>query len=124
MTTPPSEPPPGGQDPYGYQAPAYGQQPFGQPPQGPGYGYGYAPKPGTNGFAIASLVCAFFCTPLGLIFGFIARSQIKRTGQSGNGLALAGIIISLISILIAVVFFAAAASTSTNGALALPQLAL
>jgi hypothetical protein len=136
VTTPPEQPPgygppPEGQDPYAQGSappPGYGQPPYGQPPSQPygypqqPYGYGYGAKPGTNGFAIASLVCAFFCTPLGLIFGFIARSQIKRTGQSGSGLALAGIIISLISIAIAVIFFAAAAATSTNGALALAHL--
>jgi peptidyl-prolyl cis-trans isomerase B (cyclophilin B) len=62
--------------------------------------------------AIASLICAFVCTPLGLIFGFVARSQIKRTGQKGNGLALAGILISLLSIAIVIIAFAVAASNS------------
>lgn len=48
---------------------------------------------GTNGLAIASLVLAFVLAPVGLILGFIARSQIAKNGQQGNGLALAGIII-------------------------------
>jgi len=43
--------------------------------------------------AIASLVLAFVLAPVGLILGFIARSQIAKNGQQGNGLALAGIII-------------------------------
>ena len=56
----------------------------------------------TNGFAIASLVCSitgvlFFSIPsvLGVIFGFVARSQIRRSNgtQSGNGIALAGVIV-------------------------------
>src|SRR5579875_827131 len=76
---------PGQPPPYGQQPPPYGGQyghPYGQPPYGqPGWGqpgYGGYPQPrGTNGFAIASLICAFLCWPLGLIFGFIARSQIK-----------------------------------------------
>jgi len=51
---------------------------------------------GTNGFAIASLICAFLCWPLGIIFGFIAKSQIKQRGQGGDGLATAGLVISFI----------------------------
>jgi hypothetical protein len=49
--------------------------------------------------AIASLVCSLFgwlCfigPILGMIFGFVALSQIKQTGQRGRGMALAGIII-------------------------------
>jgi hypothetical protein len=57
----------------------------------------------TNGMAVASLVCAcagiipfLFGIPaiLGVIFGFVARGQIRRTNgvQGGGGLALAGII--------------------------------
>jgi hypothetical protein len=84
-------------------------QPFGPtapPTQAwPPYGYGAFPPPvavRNNGFAIASLVCAcagimFFGVPsiLGIIFGFVARSQIRRSQgrQSGQGLALAGIIV-------------------------------
>jgi len=60
----------------------------------------------TNGMAVASLVCAcagiipfLFGIPaiLGVIFGFVARGQIRRTNgmQGGGGLALAGIIVGL-----------------------------
>jgi hypothetical protein len=91
----------------GYANP-YGQPPYGQP--GPyGYPAAYA-QPGTvrhNGLAIASLVCScvgffLFAVPsvLGVIFGFVARSQIRRAGgwQSGDGMALAGIIIGFAGI--------------------------
>jgi peptidyl-prolyl cis-trans isomerase B (cyclophilin B) len=44
--------------------------------------------------AIASLVCAFLFAPLGIIFGHISLSQIKRTGEDGHGLAVAGLVIS------------------------------
>ena len=44
--------------------------------------------------AIASLVCAFLFAPLGIIFGHISLSQIKRTGEEGHGLAMAGLVIS------------------------------
>jgi peptidyl-prolyl cis-trans isomerase B (cyclophilin B) len=47
--------------------------------------------------AIAALVCSLFCAPLGIIFGHIARSQIKRSGEGGRGLALAGLIIGYVS---------------------------
>lgn len=92
-----------GYDQPGYGQPAYGPPAYGQPgyPQ-PGHGYppGY-PRP-TNTMAILSLVMAFVFFPLGLVFGIIARNQIKQTGEGGDGLALAGIIISGISIVLAV----------------------
>src|SRR6478735_7820932 len=75
MTTP--VPPPYG----GYQPPPY--DPYGRP----------GPRP-TNGMAIASLVCAFIFAPLGIVFGHISLSQIRRTGEEGHGLAVAGLVIS------------------------------
>jgi hypothetical protein len=59
----------------------------------------------TSGWAIASLVCAILgaCgrgvpSILGLAFGFIALSEIRNSGGAigGEGLAKAGIIISII----------------------------
>ena len=97
---PPAQPPQPPQPPaqpvgYGYpQQP----QPYGYPP------YGYPQQRGTNGFAIASLICAFLCWPLGLIFGFVARNQIKERGDSGDGLALAGIIISFVGLAITILY--------------------
>jgi peptidyl-prolyl cis-trans isomerase B (cyclophilin B) len=52
--------------------------------------------------AIAALVTAFLCSPLGIILGFVAKSQIRRTGQSGNGLATAAIVVGVVSILLGV----------------------
>jgi Domain of unknown function (DUF4190) len=98
--------PPGGDPAYGY------------PPGGPPYGYaqgqpayGYVPIQKTNGLAIASLVCSFFFwlygvgAVLAIVFGFIARSQIKRSegNQRGGGMALAGIIIGFAGLVILVV---------------------
>lgn len=77
---PPTAPPP----PTAY--PAYGQ------PAAPG-GY-YAPP--TNTLAIISLVLAFIISIGGIICGHIALSQIKRTGEGGRGLALAGLIIGYV----------------------------
>jgi hypothetical protein len=130
-------------NPYGQPAydpnNPYGQQAYGQPPY-PGAGYdqgqygaypqqpqpypGYAqPQPypasrGTNTMAILALVFGILVAPLGLIFGFVARSQIKKTGEDGDGLALAGIIIGgiftllfIAYIVFIVIFFAAVASS-------------
>jgi peptidyl-prolyl cis-trans isomerase B (cyclophilin B) len=81
----------------------------------------------TNTLAIASLVCSVLslltcCIPrvgifvciglalLGAILGYVAMGQIKRTGEQGNGLALAGTIIgavvAVISIVLLVLAFA------------------
>jgi hypothetical protein len=89
----PGQPPGPAGTPYGGQ---YSSQPYGQ----------YAPYGGqvgkrSNGLAIASLVCAcggwlfFVPAALAVIFGFVARSQIRQSAgrQGGDGLALAGIIV-------------------------------
>jgi peptidyl-prolyl cis-trans isomerase B (cyclophilin B) len=43
--------------------------------------------------AIASLICAFLFAPLGIVFGHLSLSQIRRTGEQGRGLAVAGLVI-------------------------------
>src|ERR1044072_7658496 len=95
--------------------PPYGGYP--PPPYDP---YGYpGPRP-TNGMAIASLICAFLFAPLGIIFGHISLSQIKRTGEEGHGLAVAGLVISyLITIgsiiaLVLMVWFTIAVARELN----------
>ena len=47
----------------------------------------------TNTVAILALVMAFVFAPAGLILGIVARKQIRQTGEDGDGLALAGIIV-------------------------------
>lgn len=72
-------------------------------PGGPGglgpYG---APRPGTNGLAVASLVSGIVCClpPLGLVLGLIALPQIKKKQQKGKGLAVAGIVLSSLACLL------------------------
>jgi hypothetical protein len=131
-TPPPSDPPPPLQPPYGqpgygppqYGQPAYGQPAYGQPPYGqPAYGqpmYG-APQPPTNGKAqgamwtgIASLVLTFCCAFPGLagavaiVLGVRARREIRQSGgqQSGDGMALAGIITGAIAFVLALIALA------------------
>lgn len=48
---------------------------------------------GTNQMAISALIVVLFFTPLAIVFGHIALSQIKRTGEKGRGLAVAGLAI-------------------------------
>lgn len=67
------------------------------PPDGyPPPHYGYPPQRPTNGLAIASLITAFLFAPLGVILGHVSLSQIKRTGEEGRGLAVAGLVIGYV----------------------------
>jgi Domain of unknown function (DUF4190) len=111
---------PGYAPPPGYGAPpAYGPQGYGPPP-----GYGYPPPgyPGawrrpTNAMAILALVMAFVFAPAGLVLGVVARKQIRQSGEEGDGLALAGIIVGgLATALFAlfIVFMVVAFSAATN----------
>lgn len=52
----------------------------------------------TNGIAIAALISSFFVSVLGIILGFVALNQIKKSGEQGRGLALAGIIIGFVAL--------------------------
>ena len=88
-SAPPPQPPYGtGQWEYGTQA-GY-QQPY--------YGYGAPQTPGTNGLAIAAMVCGicgFLClipAVVGVILGTVSLPQIKRSGQGGRGMAITGIV--------------------------------
>jgi hypothetical protein len=109
--------PPPGQPYYGPQ------QPY-PPYQGP---YPpYPPVPPTNGLAIASLVCGVGMFVIGISFipaiicGHIARRQIRRTGEQGGGLALAGLILGyvggalFIAAVLAIVFLVAKASSTVS----------
>lgn len=65
----------------------------------------YTPGPPTNTLAIISLVLSLVGVSLGgVICGHIALSQIRRTGESGHGLALAGVIIGYAFIGVGVLF--------------------
>ena len=79
----------------------------------------------TNSLAVASLVagiaawviCPLLGAILAIIFGHIARNQIKTSGEQGNGLALAGLIlgyahiaVSIIGIIFVIVVFGSLAA--------------
>ena len=82
------------------------------------------PVAGTNGFAIASLACGlaqFVFGPLAtipaIVFGHMARGQIKRTGEQGAGLALAGLILGWAAVILGIVLVLGlvAVSVGTQG---------
>ena len=95
-------------NPYGGEQPQYGapqqpqaqrqapQQPYGQQPA-------YYPQDRWNGMAIAGFVCSFLFSIVGLVLSIIGYNQTKKTGEKGKELALAGIIISGLSIVMTIV---------------------
>jgi hypothetical protein len=95
-----------GYQPDGYPPPGYPQPGYPQPPSGAYGAYpGYPPPArGTNTMAILALVFAFVFAPAGIVFGIIARNQIARTGEEGEGLALAGLIVGAVFTLLIVAY--------------------
>jgi hypothetical protein len=102
--------------PYAGQIPAPGHIPYAP------YGSPYVRR--NNGLAVASLVCScagfvlLIPAVLGIIFGFVARSQIRRSAgtQGGDGLAIAGIIVGFAWIaLIVIVGVVNASNNNTSG---------
>jgi hypothetical protein len=78
--------------------------PTGVAPYHPGY-YPVPAVPPTNGLAVGALVCGIAeIFTLGLaaipavILGHVARSQISRTGERGDGMAIAGLVLGYLAI--------------------------
>lgn len=79
-----------------------------------GYGDRGAPPPGagrpggTNALAVVSLILGitwlgWIGSVLAIIFGHVSLAQIKRTGQSGRGMAVAGLVLGYIGVAIGAV---------------------
>lgn len=86
-------------------APAYGTPPAA--PAAPAYAapaYGAPASTKTNVLAIVSLVSAFFISLVAVITGHIALSQIKKTGEQGRGLAIAGLILGYIGLVVGIIW--------------------
>jgi hypothetical protein len=65
-------------------------------------------------------IVTLITAPIGAVLGHMARRQIRETGEEGDGMALAGIVVGwiitgllVLSCCAAVGFFAIAASTTT-----------
>lgn len=61
-----------------------------------------APKQ-TNGCAIAGLVLAFFMPLIGLILSIVGLAKVKSCGGEGKGLAIAGLVLSILFIVLYIV---------------------
>ena len=110
MASPPPYPypPNAAQGPWPGPYPPPGQYP--PPYTSPNPNTAYA-SPGTNGLAIAALVLGILWlywvgSILAVIFGHIALSQVRRTGQGGRGLAIAGLVLGYVglALLLLVIF--------------------
>jgi hypothetical protein len=138
---PPTSPPPQSLPP----GPPPGTPPAWSPAAYPAYpgappgAYGYPAMAGTDGFAVASLVCSIVALPavfvygfpaiiLGLIGFFFGRAALKRIRASGgakggHGVATAGWIIGLIATvlgLLVTVFLVAAVALVASGVIPTP----
>ena len=82
----------------------------------------------TNTLAIISLICGIgqmilwpFATIPAIVLGHVARRQIRRTGENGSGLALAGLILGwigasvLLLLILAIVLLVVAHTGTPNG---------
>lgn len=107
-------------DPNLPEQPASPPAPAYSAPAAPAYGQTAPAGAKTNTLAIISLVASLLGLAtgigflVGIICGHIALGQIKKTGEQGRGLAVAGLIIGYIGIVLAIIgtilFFAVFAS--------------
>ena len=83
----------------------------------------YYTAPRTNGYAIASMVLGIlwlWCvgSVLALIFGYISLTQIRKRGEGGRGMAIAGIVLGWIGVALAfillIIIISAANSPTPN----------
>ncbi len=72
-----------------------------------------------NGMAIASMVLGivwvyWIGSILALVFGYVARNQIKQRGGQGNGMAIAGIVLGWVGIGFLIVAIIVGMSAASN----------
>ena len=88
-----------------------------------------APAGKANGLAVASLVFGFaqfmvgpVATVPAIVFGHMARNQIKQTGEQGAGLALAGLVLGwgAVALGIILMFAVMTVAAGTHGAVQAP----
>ncbi|MEU2733254.1 DUF4190 domain-containing protein [Streptomyces griseoviridis] len=96
---PPPPPGPGAAGPYPPYGPGAAPGPGGGPYAYQPWGQGYSPYPQqapVNGMAVGSLVLGLLCgvPVVGLVLGLVALGQIRRKGERGKGMAVAGSVLS------------------------------
>ncbi len=80
----------------------------------------------TEGLAIAALITGLLFWPAGLIISPIALSRIKRNNTGGRGMAIAGLILSIVGLvcgIIAAIFFFTVIQAGIQNAETLPAAA-
>lgn len=105
---PPYPPPPYGTSPAYGSPPGYGTQPpYGTPPT-----YGGYPSPAgqsTDGVSVTALVTGLLqLNVVALVLGIVGLNRVRRTGNQGRGMAIAGIVLGglqTLAIIVVVVLF-------------------
>ncbi|MFC7995898.1 DUF4190 domain-containing protein [Streptomyces rochei] len=104
----PQEPPAQGPFPQPYAQQPYPQGPFPVPQQPyPGGAWGqpygaYPRRPPVNGLAVAAFVLGVLCCvpAVGLVLGLVALARIRKRGERGKGLAVAGSVLSSVGLVL------------------------
>lgn len=59
----------------------------------------------TNTLSIIAIIAGFMMPFAGIVLGYVALSQIRRTGEEGKALAVTGIIAGIVLSLFFIAFF-------------------
>lgn len=115
-------PPPPAPDYPNQPAASASTNPYGAPAANPyasSNPYAAAPQQRTNVLAIVALIAAFVIPLAAIICGHIALNQIKKTGENGRGLALAGTVLgyvfTVLGLLFVIAYFAFFAFAFSQG---------
>jgi len=56
----------------------------------------------TEGLAIGALIAGIVFWPVGVVLSILALSKVKKTGNGGRGLAIAGLILSIVGFIVTI----------------------
>lgn len=74
----------------------------------------FTATPKTNVLAIVGFIFAFLMPVVGLICSIIGKSKVEECGGNGKGLATAGIVISVIAIVLYVIIIVASVAVAAS----------